>query len=143
MIPEGALDETRRWADRQVREHAHDQARPEMEVNRTHEHLRGLNQFRAVHQSSWDARSHGYRVGFRCHRSFRARRHERSRWRDTAAPLDMDWADGSPGSLNGRVSSYAVAEAAEHPWRSERPPAVSVSLACGTVFSLSRAHRSG
>ncbi len=32
MSPEGALDETRRWADRQVREHAHDQARLEVEV---------------------------------------------------------------------------------------------------------------
>ncbi len=32
MILEGALDETRRWADRQGREHAHDQARLDMEV---------------------------------------------------------------------------------------------------------------
>jgi len=32
VIPEGALDETRRWDDRQRREHAHDQARLDMEV---------------------------------------------------------------------------------------------------------------
>jgi hypothetical protein len=50
----------------------------------------------------------------------------------------------SPCSLNGRVSANtnAVAEAAEHPWRSERLPALSVSLACATVFSVSRANRS-